>query len=1157
MIKRWIALFPMCLLVSQGVLALPTGSPPTHWHLLDQTAHEGPVSEIYQVRAAGLIYSSGQDGHLKVWRAKDGLELADLVPDDGRRIVCMAVSPNDSNVVAVSTSDTYGNDGAIAIVNIESGRVTLRWEATAHHLAFSHDGTYLAGKSFSSVTVWMSASGRVYVGLQGGSEDSSKVQFVGTDTLVFHADEGVVFLKLATGAVTKIVTQGTTDFFAFEAKRRLATSDNGVYREWDLSSGTEALAVATPRDTDRLIADDVTGDVYLMPRGRYLMGEVHGPIFRVAGGTHKVEGLVGGDAENVFTALQASAGELLSGNFAGRLRHWRFESEKLKVLAELGVSRPSVSAISVSRDGRYIAVGDLKGAVDIWDSNYNVRRTFDPFASRPKPCPRNNGSNGLVGVCQSFVFGSRKVTPKVVALSFLRNNDLLSVVYSSGDVRVVSAKSLQVVFSDTYDGKAWPLFAFTNASDELYMVTRVGIGHWALSDGKRLPNLATPASALSSTRFFATKTAFGVYKQKSVELLDLATASSRSIDLPGEPVCVLSDDDTIVAVSATKLTRVSASGSRSSSISSWPINAYVRDCALVSKTVVLVADDGRVVRIPYDMDTAQALDARTTRSVPLATCAIVTNGYVLVGSSNGLVHFLDPDSGSEKARLISWEEDGWAVLKDNTQFAAPPESWPRLVFSPEGAPLSSLDQGLGFRRWFHASALQELLVPALGKHIARTSDEKLLSLRGSPPRVKLLEPLASIDVESGSGQAGIWSVSSVGKTIDVPYRQAGDPRQTVSAVAPIAPGVVHVRAQVDDTGGGVRDCRLARNHEVVKFPTSPTKGTIEADLTIGGGDSELEVYCFDNSGVGSAHDSTLITAKDSVSPVGTAYIIGIGIDSYPNDPLHYAVSDAKLVMLELKKSLETTNRYRKVLPIPLLEKDATRSNVIAVLKRLSGASVSVSPGLLASDQAGSVGPDDAVIFYFAGHGGMMRGAYRLSTFQAQGAADSLSDEDLRELFGEINARDLMVILDACESGAVLGEDLARIGPFDSRSFAQMAYDKGIFVLLASQESAAAREPEALKHGLMTYFLINQGLKNSRASDSPGLPLSVRDFINYPISAVPAWQEETRFGTVADEPTRLTMVGGKPVSPFQIPQVFVPFFGYNEGFVIGAAVKPSN
>ena len=51
---------------------------------------------------------------------------------------------------------------------------------------------------------------------------------------------------------------------------------------------------------------------------------------------------------------------------------------------------------------------------------------------------------------------------------------------------------------------------------------------------------------------------------------------------------------------------------------------------------------------------------------------------------------------------------------------------------------------------------------------------------------------------------------------------------------------------------------------------------------------------------------------------------------------------------------------------------------------------------------------------------------------------------------------------------------------NSKGLAQLAYEKGMYVLTAAQSFQAAQEVSKLGHGLLTYVLVEEGLKRAAA-----------------------------------------------------------------------------
>src|SRR5437870_13629049 len=85
---------------------------------------------------------------------------------------------------------------------------------------------------------------------------------------------------------------------------------------------------------------------------------------------------------------------------------------------------------------------------------------------------------------------------------------------------------------------------------------------------------------------------------------------------------------------------------------------------------------------------------------------------------------------------------------------------------------------------------------------------------------------------------------------------------------------------------------------------------------------------------------------------------------------------------------------------------------------------------------------------------------------------------------KIDAGQILLVIDACNSGQALEAEEKRRGPMNSKGLAQLAYEKGMYILTAAQSYQAAQEAEEFGHGLLTYVLIEAGLKKASADRAP-------------------------------------------------------------------------
>jgi len=79
---------------------------------------------------------------------------------------------------------------------------------------------------------------------------------------------------------------------------------------------------------------------------------------------------------------------------------------------------------------------------------------------------------------------------------------------------------------------------------------------------------------------------------------------------------------------------------------------------------------------------------------------------------------------------------------------------------------------------------------------------------------------------------------------------------------------------------------------------------------------------------------------------------------------------------------------------------------------------------------------------------------------------------------------------------------------NSKGLAQLAYEKGMYILTAAQSYQAALEAAKLGHGYLTYALVEEGLKTNASDRAPkdGQVL-VREWLDFATARVPEMQLE--------------------------------------------------
>jgi uncharacterized caspase-like protein len=465
-------------------------------------------------------------------------------------------------------------------------------------------------------------------------------------------------------------------------------------------------------------------------------------------------------------------------------------------------------------------------------------------------------------------------------------------------------------------------------------------------------------------------------------------------------------------------------------------------------------------------------------------------------SADNSIHLWDAADGRELARLVAMKNSPeWVVVAPDGLFDGSPQGMQRLAvwrFGRQTFPLEAY-----FNEFYYPGLLAEILA---GKRPKAPRD--LAQLDRRQPEVKLA---------AGSAQPAAGPVSSRTITVKLEVAEASADAQR-------------------PTASGARDVRLFRNGSLVKVSRGDvlkgqSKVTLEATVPIVAGPNRFTAYAFNKDNIKSSDAELVVTGAESLRRKGTAYILAIGINQYANKDynLQYAVADAQAFAEELARQQTKLGEYAKVEVISLLDKDATKANLLGALRRLTGEASTPGTALPTSLQMlQPAQPEDAVFVYYAGHGTASGPRFYLIPHDLGYAgsrtaideaglktilAHSISDRDLEQAFEKIDAGRLLLVIDACNSGQALEAEEKRRGPMNSKGLAQLAYEKGMYILTAAQGYQAALEAAQLGHGYLTYALVEEGLKTPSADSSPkDGQVVVREWLDYATLRVPQMQE---------------------------------------------------
>ncbi|MBW8367845.1 MAG: caspase family protein, partial [Arenimonas sp.] len=265
-----------------------------------------------------------------------------------------------------------------------------------------------------------------------------------------------------------------------------------------------------------------------------------------------------------------------------------------------------------------------------------------------------------------------------------------------------------------------------------------------------------------------------------------------------------------------------------------------------------------------------------------------------------------------------------------------------------------------------------------------------------------------------------------------------------------------------------------------------------------------------------------------------AYVLAIGIDDYdtPRFRLNYAAADARLMASQLA-DIPGYETRRLVLAA---ERDAdgrrtrvdraTMSRVLSLLTVDDDRDATLAALRAEGIEAGMLQPatpDDAVIVSFSGHGwANPRGDFYLIPGDGRWPDGSESPDlstvfataDLVAPFQRMQAGEIALVIDACHSAASVSDGRFKPGPMGDSGLGQLAYDKGIRILAATQADDVALEDARLGQGLLTYALAEDGLGAGHADLDHDGNIRVDEWLAYSVIRMPTLANDARVGRIA-------------------------------------------
>jgi WD40 repeat protein/serine/threonine protein kinase len=331
---------------------------------------KGHTKEVLSVAFSpdGKRLASGSwDGTVKVWDAATGQETLSLQGHTAE-VYSVAFSPDGNRLASASY------DRTVRIWDAQTGQETLSLKGHSDQVksvTFSRDGQRLASASRDgTVKVWDAGTGLETLSLKGAS---AAVAFSPDGTRLAGGDDTVQVWEAATGQET-FTLRGhtgalTSVAFSPDSKRLASASQDHTVKVWDTATGQETLSLKGHTG--------LVSSVAFSPDGKRLASASHDRTVRVWDAATGQEILsLKGYTSDVYSVVFSPDGKRLASCGHGTVKVWDAATGQQTLAPKWHTG--ALESVAFSPDGTCLVSPSLDGTVKVWDAATGQERfTFE------------------------------------------------------------------------------------------------------------------------------------------------------------------------------------------------------------------------------------------------------------------------------------------------------------------------------------------------------------------------------------------------------------------------------------------------------------------------------------------------------------------------------------------------------------------------------------------------------------------------------------------------------------------------------------------------------------------------------------------------------------------------------------------------------------
>ncbi len=640
-----------------------------------------------------------------------------------------------------------------------------------------------------------------------------------------------------------------------------------------------------------------------------------------------------------------------------------------------------------------------------------------------------------------------------------------------------------------------------------------GVVLWDMNTGKMITNLQIGTDGVTDVSFSAdAKNLAAVGRQGVAVILNLET--KKITPLP------INNYYTVSRVDIDPASYKVVTAGYDSTIRTWSIktgnifketkaDAYISDCRFSASGENILATSGEYLQVYGAASLKRFVNWNANNKSIRSIRPLTSKGDWLVRYWNGTPTVYNPDSNTYRHLVEYGNAENVQLTKKNDRVFTLEQNWVN-VFKPSGEYLSS---------YFSIDSVDHMAVIADNYYFSSpnaakkvhyvTPDLKVISFeqldvkynrpdmvlqqigypdssliqsyrRAYEKRIRKL----NIDTTMFSGKYNL-PVANIENRSAISYEQQNGTLQLVIKAKDSTSYLDRLNVWVNDVPvWGANGIRLQNKKRRI-FDTTVT-------IRLSAGENTIETSVTNNRGAESYRMPLNVQYTPKVKQKEKVHFIGIGIDQFADAShnLNWSVKDIRDISHKLK------SRYKDIIIDTLFNKAVTRQNVLALKKKLQRLS-----------------EDDKVIISYSGHGLLSKDLdYYLSTYDVnftRPEQNGLSYDELQSLIDGIKPRKKLVLIDACHSGEVDKEEIAKIEAntkkLDSMGvktkstikitekkkigmtnsfelmqnlFVNVGRGTGATVISAAGGMQYAQERGDLKNGVFTYSILEAFNKNA-------------------------------------------------------------------------------